>query len=442
MFLVIFCYSMAVENPNVTSGYKSTTTVPSANQTPRRTNTQNPYGISGNDIVTGNVGGGRHFRGSVPYSSGYYSGAGSTSVENFIRWSQNPIVNDRNPGATRSYYNPRQTVSSFSRSGASGLSAPVVQNQSKADTYTMPALPRVDAAPVQQRPLSTNNLELDQILSRQILLREQSKELPGNDLLIQDPLQKKTFFDEPLKDQEIEKLKPKDDQQDREPAETPEMLVLKQLQQEQEKAMLEEPSQKPDEQTPEDADGSKVPGQTFTEEQLTRATGRQAMGQHDTFESLARAKYREYLVAAELFLAEGRYYKAADAYELASLWRPKDARAYLGKSFALFGAGEYMSSAYYLSRAVQLNPELAAKKYDLPAIIGNRDTYENRLIEMATWQERSGSGELAMMMAYVLYHDGKTQRAAEAMKKAFEAMPDNEAVLALKNVILPDGAGK
>jgi anthranilate phosphoribosyltransferase len=59
---------------------------------------------------------------------------------------------------------------------------------------------------------------------------------------------------------------------------------------------------------------------------------------------------------------------------------------------------------------------------------------------METWQQRSQSGDLAFLMAFVLYQDGQTQRAAEAIRKAIETLPDDKAVAVLQRVILPNEA--
>ena len=141
---------------------------------------------------------------------------------------------------------------------------------------------------------------------------------------------------------------------------------------------------------------------------------------------------------AEDFIREDQFYKAADTYSLANVWKPKDPRGYLGQSFSLFAAGEYMSSAYYLSRAFELDSTIAQEKFDLADFVGDRDIYENRVLEMTTWQERSGSGELAFLLAYVSYQDNKAVRAVDAIKKAKTAMPNSRAVAALKAIIDPE----
>jgi hypothetical protein len=173
-------------------------------------------------------------------------------------------------------------------------------------------------------------------------------------------------------------------------------------------------------------------------EMMKSTEGRRILGEHKTFASLAEEKFATYMNTAENFIREGQFYKAADTYALANIWKPEDARGYLGRSFSLFAAGEYMSSAYYLSRAMELDSKESLRNYDLAAFIGDRDVFENRVLELSTWQQRSGSGELALLLAYISYQDGKAVRAKEAVNFANTAMPDSEAVKILKNVIDPE----
>ena len=165
--------------------------------------------------------------------------------------------------------------------------------------------------------------------------------------------------------------------------------------------------------------------------------GKRILGKHKTFAALAEEKFSTYMDMAESFIREGQFYKAADTYALANIWKPDDARGYLGQSFSLFAAGEYMSSVFYLSRAISMDSKEALKQYDLAAFIGDRDVFENRVLELSKWQQRSNSGELALLLAYISYQDGKAVRAREAINIAKTAMPDSKAVMVLKNIIDP-----
>ena len=131
----------AVENPNVRSRAGSATTVPSATRSALTPNRSYDAAGSGNDIMTGNIGGMRHFRGLVPYGSSYYTGSSAFSpVDDFLRRASDPIADDRSPGQYRSYYDPRRTVGSAVRADGTGLYSPVITERGQTDPYTPPLL--------------------------------------------------------------------------------------------------------------------------------------------------------------------------------------------------------------------------------------------------------------------------------------------------------------
>ena len=438
----------AIENPNVGSPFKARNAPTQSGQKQRYITQGNPYGKSGNDIVTGNVGGGKHFRGVVPYGSSYYSGAysgsrGSRSVNNFIRRSAaDPIVNDRNPGQTRTYYDPSRSVSSMRRpDGTSGLSNPQLTGQGRrTNPYIVPdTATRMVTTPQYQRPLSANNMDLEQILSRREQLRQEAEDQA--DLTEKESGEKKGFFDEALSPDLFKQEEEQEAEVTLAPEEDALTKVLKErqktddeqiLEMESEEAKTQDEAQPADRTSPESDLVPKLDIGTLGDE------GSKVLGEHKTFESLSNEKFTGFMDAAEAFIKDEQFYKAANTYALAIVWKPNDARGYLGQSFSLFAAGEYMSSAYYLSRAFELDPKVTTKKYNLAEFLGNRDVFESRVLEITTWQERSGSGELAFLLAYISYQDDKASRAVDQIQRAKRAMPDEPSVNLLKNIIDPE----
>ncbi len=173
----------------------------------------------------------------------------------------------------------------------------------------------------------------------------------------------------------------------------------------------------------------------LTEIGLSPARAKGVLGPFETFASFSEDKFNRHMRAAELYLKQGRYYRAADAYTLASIYRPDDPLACAGKSHALFASGEYMSSALFLSRALQIFPEYAQFKIDIEAMVGDRDKLETRVVDAEEWLERSGAPELHFLLAYVYYQMDRPQRAKEAVNAAYEKMPEAPAILALKKAI-------
>jgi tetratricopeptide (TPR) repeat protein len=165
------------------------------------------------------------------------------------------------------------------------------------------------------------------------------------------------------------------------------------------------------------------------------AKAKEIMGPHKTFATFSDDKFNQHLRAGETYLKQGRYYRAVDSFTLASIYKPDDPLAYAGRSHALFAAGEYMSSALFLSRALEIFPEYAQFKIDLVAMVGDKDKLESRVVNVEKWLKISGAPELQFLLGYVYYQMGRLQRAKEAIDGAYEKLPDSPAVIALKKAI-------
>jgi tetratricopeptide (TPR) repeat protein len=150
------------------------------------------------------------------------------------------------------------------------------------------------------------------------------------------------------------------------------------------------------------------------------------------------------MAVGERFLKMGHYYKAADAFELAYVWDRHNHLLVLARSHALFAAGEYMSSAYYLGQALQNDPNLIQCRIDWGALLDSRDTFDAQMVELLTWQQRSNSAELAFLMGYVLFMDDKLTRAQISAEYALDYMKDHAGARilaeAVKKALNPDQA--
>ena len=131
------------------SAFSSPTTPVSSYQNSLIRNPQNRYGAYGNLVVTGNVGGGRHFRVAVPYGAttelgDLMSDEGSTSLYSFVRRSASSpyFASGFSPGV--GYYQPERTVTSLIRGSSSGLSRPEITFQGS-NRYTSPSLGTIES---------------------------------------------------------------------------------------------------------------------------------------------------------------------------------------------------------------------------------------------------------------------------------------------------------
>jgi len=156
----------------------------------------------------------------------------------------------------------------------------------------------------------------------------------------------------------------------------------------------------------------------LSDKMALRQKARAVLGEFKSFAGYSNDRFNTYMRRAEEFMGEGEFYKAADAYALAAIFRKNDPLVYAGQSLALLGAGEYMSSSFYLNRAIQLYPDYIAIKIDLVEMLGDKDVLDNRIVDIKRWMERSGAGELSFLLAYIYYQMNEMQWAIEELEKA------------------------
>jgi tetratricopeptide (TPR) repeat protein len=138
---------------------------------------------------------------------------------------------------------------------------------------------------------------------------------------------------------------------------------------------------------------------------------------------------------AEGHLMAGRYYRAAGCFSLASIYQADDPLALAGRGHALFAAGEYVSSALFLSRALAISPEYLQMRVDLAAMLGDEKKLADRIADIEKWLAQSGSGQLQFLLGYVYYRTGQLARAKQAIDAAYEKTPQSPAVQAVKITI-------
>ncbi len=408
------------------------------------------YNVDGNLIITGNVSGGKHFRGFVPYNSTSQldiddSDFGLSSLNSFIRRSAGYSYFDRSPGLIQPYYLPSQTVTSLIRSGQPGLSAPQITFPGGTGGFALrQSWPQTDIYSLQSqpRPLSMEMEDIERVIAEQLgldELRRQGIEEPYRQFDITRQIGGK-LFPESLQLPQLPEL-----------GTQPQITNLEErLAEEMSRQLLDEytfektneldkirDSQLGNGYKP-DITNILEPLQELSPDDIDHARAEAIRGEHKTFEEYTKAKFDEYMQAAEEFIKQGKYYRAADAYTLASLFDSTSAKALVGRAHTLFAAGEYMSSAFFLKKAIVSSPDFLKKK-GLVDSLKDRDMIENRLFDkqngLIRWQMQSKSPELAFLLAYVFYNKDNFADAGRAIDFAAQQMPDSPEVKTLQKAI-------
>ena len=435
----------------------------------------NPIDTSGNLTVTGNVRGGMHFRGLVPYRDTTEFGAplGSRDISSFLRRSA-PINLSRPQNSPQPYYLPSSTVSSIAPGGrGAALTYPSIRGTGGTGDYAVTEMPKIQtpsqiaaSTPLydysRTRPLSYDSTDLERVITYDVIQQRNKKELSNALQRASEGLNKKTISDdqksrdnliaEPTKPMErpkpAEPIQPGRQQIDKvgkTSAKTVYEQMLEQIasaQSEQEAAQPDKKKTKEQEQKQEQKldsqseEKDKTPTDLRSKySEVDKETAEATVGVHKSFATESNDKFNYYMRSAEEFLKEGKYYRAADAYSLAGIYKPDDPLAFAGRAHALFASGEYMSSAYFLSRAINIFPQYVKFKIDLNAMIPDKDRLESRIADVKQWIQRTDSPELSFLLAYIYYQLDKTALATEAIDLAAGKIPDSVSVTTLRQAI-------
>ncbi|MHC4693477.1 MAG: tetratricopeptide repeat protein [Planctomycetota bacterium] len=508
----------------------------------------NPINTTGNNVITGNVGGGKHFRGLVPYNaiSDFRGIVPSTRTDSFLRRSASPGSINILPGGYNPFYSPSGTVTTTRPGLKSVVRPPTSQRQGRiVEGSTAPSVPQqqvlsspqISTPDISYRPMRFKPRQLEKLILDGTLTFAEAKRLVDEQNLAQmerlkQDLEQLEHKAPPLKQSLIvrdESQRPLSKlEQDTATLQSPTLVKIREQEKKQEPLRDKQISSSEDnlvnliikqakeaEKKEDDFSGldvyermkkeienvqakysipyvlgskqaSNIAGEqprwgesqeeikkektaleklrlknlsSLTEEEIKAlevelekeitsvkpheklsgvalsVRAKSIMGEHKTFASFSKDQFNEHMRAAEQYLKEGKYYRAADTYALASLYKSDDPLAYAGKSHALFAAGGYMSSALFLSRTLEIFPEYARFKIDLVGMVGDRDKVESRIADIKEWLQMSDSGELQFLLGYVYYQLGRFGEAKKAIDAAYEKLPDAPAVKTLKKAI-------
>ncbi len=476
IILAVCGISYAVESP------VSSTRAPISSTQSGLRRSPSPINLNGNDVITGNVSGGKEFRGFVPYRAENEIGTtvATDSFNRFMRQSAPVNMGNQQSFLPQPYYITTRTAASLRPRGtSSGL---VTYSSVKrtggtgdfeADTVTQikPApISRDVSVQVQQyqysvsRPLSYSNpADLEKIVNRGLASQQEQEELfkaldrisaeekaKGKSELKngkeeQEAKVKEQANSEDIQTSAAERVEPtKRTFEPSEPAkrgQVPEESYTQNKEKSLYELMLEQSNQKVSDAKKEEADKSQKKSDEEADSrkselsEIDTETADALKEIYKSFATKAKTKFNFYMRTAEEYLHKGEYYRAADAYTLASIYNPSDPLAYAGRAHALFGSGEYMSSSYYLMRAIKMFPQYVRIRVDLHAMITDKDRLENRISDVNKWIERNDSPELKFLLAYIYRQLDKQQQAVEMINAAAEELPDNQAVMALKQEI-------
>jgi len=154
-------------------------------------------------------------------------------------------------------------------------------------------------------------------------------------------------------------------------------------------------------------------------------------------DSSSSKMFERYLQSGRQLMQQGQFQRAADAFTLASAYRPNDARAHLGKGHALLAAGQYLDSALFIAKAVELDLPAVLQRTDLIQIVGGPEAFVAHFNELDRLIKTDGGPQPKFLMAYIYYQMDRPQEAKAAIDAAQKQLPTSVPIDLLRTAICP-----
>ena len=470
--LNLLCLSMTVlaQNPSHYRPYNPAgiVSVPPSSYQNGLINRTDSAGLTSDMIITGNVGGGKHFRAGLPYSPPHTINTelGSAYLDSFLRHSGSAESLPLSTGMYAPFYSPTGTVTR-SVPGQAAVLTPRAP-------YRRPTLGGPSISPRHQQVFSVPGIQTvlssDRSLARQLVALETPSFQPGpGQAYWKRFLQQHAPLDAPDAEwptlaSEQGTAMPTDRDATAEqgmpvspdpaaalPEEAMSTLATLTPTQWEDYFKTQQTSEPSSADPPEThlqaealvANGggpwpqadSAQPTTLSTEGQEVTTPAQAALAQYVTLQAFAQAKYHQFMQRGHDHQQGGDYRKAADAYTLADAYQPNDPAASAGKSLALFAQSQFSTSALFLARTLERRPTYAQVAIDLEAHVGGTAALHQRIGEAETFLRRSGSFDLSFLLAYVYYQINDLGMAQEAIDKALRKQPEHVGAKALRQAI-------
>lgn len=148
------------------------------------------------------------------------------------------------------------------------------------------------------------------------------------------------------------------------------------------------------------------------------------------------------LGSAEKLMSSGRYASAADRYQAAMRFAPRDPTIVMAVAQAELAAGFFARAESSLRQAVELDPVVLNAQYDLRKAWGDKrvDQLVSDLKRIAT--EDKASSTPVVLLAYLAYNGGEDNRAAELLSDAAQRNPRDPLIPLLRSHWTTDGKSK
>ena len=143
-------------------------------------------------------------------------------------------------------------------------------------------------------------------------------------------------------------------------------------------------------------------------------------------------KFNEYYLTGDKHLKAGRYHEAAESFATAAIYKPDSASCSAGQGHALLATGQYISSALFLIRAIELEPEYIQTDINLVEIVGGKTKLENKINELQQLIRNNPASGLKFLLGYIYFKTDRIVEAKQMTNSLYQEMSKSPAALSLK----------
>ena len=365
---------------------------------PMRQSTEDVF-QNNNLLITGNVGGAKHFRPPVPYRANNELKAAlpSNSLSNFFRLSQQQDLRTSSPIGYTPYYSATSTVTHM-QVGQPGVVTPPTSSQMSPTAYFKP--PPSSPLPGLTSQETTGPLESLPEPTRQRGAETWAEDPSEGLLFMPEVPDVAQFLHMPDGTLQMDVVLTPD--VNRVPASSGDTAAAMRIP---DPNSLGRTVSRP----------SLGVGQDPNAPEAMVGSG-YAMTSKTAMHTYAQTKFNTFMRAGETYLKQGQYDRAQDAYSLASVYQPGHILAVAGKSHALLAKRAYSSSALHLIRVLDVLPDYAKTDMGLPDLVGGFKAVTDHIKRLESHTEGRYVPELRLLLAFIYLQVGDVGLAQMALK--------------------------
>ena len=131
--------------------------------------------------------------------------------------------------------------------------------------------------------------------------------------------------------------------------------------------------------------------------------------------------FQSQMQLGESLMKKSKYYKAANAYDIAAIYEPDNPVVLLAQSHAFLAAGELASSAYYLDQALVREPAFVKTVIDPRDLFKDEDQFQARMAALDRWYDRTENEKLKFLKAYVMLQTDQREQAKQLFTELVDA---------------------